>query len=150
MAHGRTVLLVSASLGTAGFLLEGRPGDWCVRTTRRGPRRIRRLGRFLRRWLGGDVPIASARYWIFALPAPGRASYIRYDRHRRVRLIRQEGWSVRYRRYTVLAGRALPDRLRLTHRGLLLKLLVDRWTIGGTREARSMRSESRRDAACPE
>jgi outer membrane biogenesis lipoprotein LolB len=150
MTHGRTVLLVTASLGAAGFLLEGRPGNWCVRTTRRGPRRIRRLGRFLRRWLGGNVPIANARYWMFAQPAPGEPSYVRYDREGHVRLVRQQGWSVRYRRYTSLDARMLPDRLRLTHRGLVLKLLVDRWTIGATREARSTRSGSRRDEACPE
>ncbi len=147
--RGRNVLLVTAPLGTAGFLLEGRPGAWCVRTTRRGPRRIRRLRRLLRRWLGGDVPIASVRYWMFATPAPGRPSYVRYDRHVRVRLLRQQGWSVRYRRYTTLVGRVLPDRVRLAHRGLLLRILINRWTIGAGRARRGARGERRGGTACP-
>lgn len=123
------VLLVTAPLGTAGFLIRGRPGEWCVRTSRRGIRRLPHLHRFLRRWIGADVPLAAAWYWLFSLPWPDLLSYVRFDREGRVRLLRQGGWTIRYRHYTTLAHRPLADRFRLEHDGLVMTIVVDRWTL---------------------
>ena len=145
----RSILLATSSFGATGFLLTGRPGDWCLRTSRHRPRRVRHLRRFLERWLGFDVPLEDVRDWLFARPVPGRPSYVRYDRRGRVSVLRQGGWSVRYRRYTSLGGRPLPERLRLEHRGFRLWIGVDRWTLGGRARAPAARGKETGPTACP-
>jgi outer membrane lipoprotein LolB len=77
----------------------------------------------LRAQLGFDPPISSIRYWVLGLPLPNPASGEGSD------------WQVTYEEYVDVALRgdvvALPRRLKVERPGTQLRLVIDRWQLGG-------------------
>ena len=77
--------------------------------------------------LGFALPIEALRYWILGIPAPDVAS------DGEGATFRQSGWSVGCSRYTAVEGlaSALPTRLELSRGATRIRVIIDRWQVGG-------------------
>jgi outer membrane lipoprotein LolB len=77
--------------------------------------------------LGFPLPLDPLRYWVLGVPAPGRpADGAGSD-------FRQDGWQVTVGEYEPVAGAPgpLPARLTLSRDTTRIRVVVDRWRIGG-------------------
>ncbi|EQD30811.1 outer membrane lipoprotein LolB [mine drainage metagenome] len=125
-----SLVLVRGPLGSGGFRLSGRPGDWVLVTARGAHVEIRHgLCPALRRWFGIPVPLESLRFWVLGLPDPRFAAEFSWTARGRVRTLLQDRWQVRLSRYVSIGGRALPTHLVLTHGATRIRVRVGRWSI---------------------
>jgi outer membrane lipoprotein LolB len=84
----------------------------------------------LRQRLGTDLPLASLRYWMLGVPAPGSEARVLLDRRPPLRVIEQSGWRVGIDEFRSVAGFSLPTRLTATTDGARIKVVVSEWSLG--------------------
>ena len=83
--------------------------------------------------LGWQVPVAGLRYWIRGLPAPSsREESRQLDVMGRLVALRQDGWKIRFERYTAVGALELPGRVVLESPPLAVRIVADQWapTVG--------------------
>ncbi len=80
---------------------------------------------------GVRMPVTGLRYWILGLPDPGKnhSSEIRLDGSGRLAHLRQRGWKVEFREYTLVNNWQLPEKLVITHDDLKVLLVVHEWRL---------------------
>jgi len=80
--------------------------------------------------LGWDLPLQGLQHWVLGRTDPG-LPVTAEERDGRDRLVRftQNGWAVAYQAYA--EDGVLPKRMTLVREGLNLRLLIDRWDLGG-------------------
>jgi len=79
--------------------------------------------------LGWRLPLSGLRYWVLAMPAPVGTFDIEHNANGQVSLLSQDGWVIRYTRYTAQTPGSLPLRLVLQREGMEIQLLIDEWEI---------------------
>lgn len=89
----------------------------------------------LLRYTGWRLPIANLDWWVLGLPIPGVTADRALDDAGRLQTLRQQGWVVRYEKYTSVDGYDLPDRLTLTRAAdtaapdMEVRLVIDHWGL---------------------
>jgi len=115
-------------LNLGGVSIQGRPGFVTLnksskRTTARSPEQL------MQQELGWYLPLSNLRYWCRGLPAPGIKSVPRYDQFGHLRLLRQQGWSISYKKYQAVSGQDLPRTIVFGHQNLRVKVVIRSWQI---------------------
>lgn len=90
----------------------------------------------LYRRLGLRLPVSGLRFWVLGLPDPG-VPVAQQDRQLdglgRLTRLRQSGWDIEFRRYAVVDGMDLPDKLFLTTQtdgtAIEVRVVVEQWRI---------------------
>lgn len=91
--------------------------------------------RLLWRLTGWRLPVAGLRFWIRGIPTPGPVRRRRLDRAGLLASLRQDGWTIRYRRYRRTPSGRLPRLLTLTHamtaapHGIVVTIRINRWDV---------------------
>ena len=75
--------------------------------------------------LGWRLPLAGMPDWVRGRAAPGVPAQTQTDGSRRLAELRQSGWLVEFLDYAGEGG--LPSRLRMSHRDMELRLVIDEW-----------------------
>jgi outer membrane lipoprotein LolB len=75
--------------------------------------------------LGWRLPLAGMPDWVRGRAAPGAPAQTQADGSRRLAELRQSGWLVEFLDYAGEGG--LPSRLRMSHRDMELRLVIDEW-----------------------
>ncbi len=83
----------------------------------------------LRSRLGAEVPARNLRYWMLGLAAPGEHSW--RDEAGGGPALDQDGWHIEYDRYVESSGVKLPARLTATSGEARVRLIIERWDLGG-------------------
>jgi outer membrane lipoprotein LolB len=80
--------------------------------------------------LGWDLPLQGLQHWVLGRPDPG-LPVAAEERDARNRLVRfsQNGWQIAYQAFA--GDGVLPQRMTLARDSLRLRLLIDRWDVGG-------------------
>jgi outer membrane lipoprotein LolB len=124
---GRYRLQVSGPLGQGAFELTGSAGRVVLRDAQGRTLAAPDAESLLLQATGWQLPLDGLRFWVRGLPAPvGDARETRDAAGRLVRLA-QEGWDIRYDRYRMLDGYALPGRLKLARNDITVRLVIDSW-----------------------
>ncbi len=76
--------------------------------------------------LGWRLQMDSLHHWILGQPAASDA-LVERDRLGRISVQYQDGWEVRYLKYSEDKADAMPSRMQLSRPGLQLTLLIDGW-----------------------
>lgn len=79
------------------------------------------------RVLGWNLPFAGLRYWIKSESSPSSAVQVERNAAGQVSLLLQDGWEIRYVKYTSDSRDALPKKLELRRDDIELTLLIDEW-----------------------
>jgi len=96
----------------------------------------------LREQMGWSVPVEGLRYWALGVPGPGEAAKEKLDGAGRLAALRQSGWDIAFLRYDNVGGLDLPGKIFLKRRGLEVRVVVDRWTLGAPLDAPQARLEA--------
>lgn len=84
----------------------------------------------LERQFGWQVPVASLRYWVTGLPAPGDEQH-QLDEFGRLSQLEQRGWSIRFLDYQ---AQQLPRKLVATRGDATVRLIITEWLVTGPQE----------------
>jgi outer membrane lipoprotein LolB len=116
-------LLITSALG-AGVARLVRTGGMIVLTTAE-PREYRGADAeaLTEEVLGFRLPVAGLTDWVRGRPTEGPRAAANYDDEGRLRLLRQDGWTIEYLEYE----RKLPSRMRLAYPGVELRLAISQW-----------------------
>lgn len=77
--------------------------------------------------LGWRLPLSGMRAWLRAAASPGSPAITDYADNGQLARLEQDGWEIRYLRYTGTPRQALPQRMQLRRAGLELTLIIDAW-----------------------
>lgn len=108
------------TLGPQGMRLEDAAGTWVEGAE---------AERLLADRLGTAVPVASLRYWVLGVPAPGQPFAGAAGGAAVPGAFEQSGWQVSVERWHTVAGLLLPARLTAGLAGARIKLAVSRWDL---------------------
>lgn len=97
----------------------------------------------LARETGWEVPLASLRWWMIGLPAPGSwATEEVVDGQGRLLYLRQDGWEIEYSAYREENGLMLPERIRVESDEVRLRIHVRSWVVGERAGAAELRDSA--------
>jgi outer membrane lipoprotein LolB len=74
-----------------------------------------------------SLPLTWLSHWIVGVPAQGAAADIQRDSRKQITMLRQDGWEIRYLRYTGVAADSLPARIVMRKDQLEITILIDEW-----------------------
>ena len=84
----------------------------------------------LQQAVGWHFPVSELAYWIRGLPAPSLlVEELLLDAENRISALSQGGWSIRYKRYTLVDGLNMPMRFDLENEQVRVRLSVREWTL---------------------
>lgn len=125
-------LLLTGPMGQGAVRLQ-RNADGVRLDTPEGPRYAQNADLLLAETLGFTIPVEQARWWVLGIGAPeeqaGPLRVRRRDEYDRPVEVEQNGWQIEWSDRRLLAGRALPRRVRLEHAETRLTLVVGAWTL---------------------
>lgn len=81
----------------------------------------------LNRYLGYDLPVASLRYWLRGILAPGAVQAQQLDRDGRLTFLTQQGWRIQFLDYGRFSGIELPTALELHRDQVEVRLVIRQW-----------------------
>lgn len=85
-------------------------------------------------YTGWQLPVAYLDWWVRGLPVPDMDAVRELDETGRLKVLRQQGWEIRYAQYTRIDRYHLPLRLTLARAPqegappMEARLVIDRWT----------------------
>lgn len=91
---------------------------------------------------GVQMPLAELRHWMLGLPAPGSEEVIKLNADGRLQTLQQSDWKVRYRRYTIVNGVILPNKIFAKQNELDVRVVIDKWELGIPNEDNPFNNES--------
>ena len=80
-----------------------------------------------------QFPVTGLRYWILGVPAPtSEPDDMQWNEQGRLQLLKQDGWRVRMKSYTQVAGYQLPQKIfldRIDDEDVDVRLVIRQWGI---------------------
>ncbi len=80
------------------------------------------------REFGWKVPVASLRFWVLGLPAPGPEQH-ELDSNGRLSRLLQNDWEIHFLDYTSHQGMVLPRKVFINNHQAEVRLVVNTWQI---------------------
>lgn len=113
----------------AGTVLINKKGN--VITFQDGPKRITATNadELLLQQTGVRLPVSNLYYWVRGLAAPGKIGAEKYDQANHLILLKQSGYTINFGNYTSTQGAELPGLIRLTGNGVMIKVIIKKWSI---------------------
>ena len=117
-------------VGTTIARLDANPGGAELVAADRKVYRSQDVESLTREILGWDLPLQGLQHWVVGRTDPG-LPVTNEERDGRNRLTRftQNGWTVAYQAYA--DDGVMPKRMTMIREALNLRLLIDRWDLGG-------------------
>ena len=119
---------ITAPLGQGSLLLEGGTSGVTLLTDEGESVTAQDPGLLLYRQFGWKVPVASLRYWVLGLPAPGDAVEA-LDEYGRLSRLQQSGWEIEFLDYEAQQGVELPRRVFVSNHQAKVRLVIGQWRI---------------------
>ncbi len=119
---------ITAPLGQGSLRLEGTPRFVQLQTSKGESAVSDDPERLLYQQLGWRVPVASLRYWVLGLPAPGAAQR-QLDSQGRLAQLQQNGWSIQFLDYRQEDGVDVPGRVFASRGDAEVRLVVGSWEL---------------------
>lgn len=78
---------------------------------------------------GIRLPVNNLYYWVRGLPAPGPVQAEHRDKYNHLVAMKQNGYTINFTKYTSVKGIDLPSMIRLEGNGVMVKVVIQNWTI---------------------
>lgn len=128
-SHYNLTFLGPLSLGRVQ--ITGAPGAITLSRSNRAPVSAKNPEQLMQQQLGWHMPISSLYYWVRGLSAPNSPAKTQFDRYDHLSQLTQEGWNIRYLKYTNVNGMDLPSLIALNSPELQLRLVIKQWQVLG-------------------
>lgn len=83
--------------------------------------------KLLQKHTGYYIPVKSLFYWIRGLPAPSTSSSKKFDGYSHLSLLRQQGWTIHYKRFTSFKNFDVPSKLVMLKGNIKVKIVINKW-----------------------
>lgn len=127
---------LSAPLSNQTWRLEGQPGSYTLTDSKGTPQHSDDAGALIYNASGWTIPMQELRFWVRGARAqPGEddknasasAADLSFDATGRLNVLKQNGWTVNYERYSDASDGALPIKLRAFKDDAQVKVVVQSW-----------------------
>lgn len=122
---------ITAPLGQGSLLLQGDATNVLLQTSEGETVSAEDPGLLLYQEFGWKVPVASLRYWVLGLPAPGEA-VTALDEYGRLSHLQQAGWEIEFLDYETQQGVELPGRVFVSNHQAKVRLVINAWQFPPT------------------
>jgi outer membrane lipoprotein LolB len=95
-------------------------------------------GALMQQELGWTLPVDGLHFWVLGVPMPAMEADLMIDSQGRLEWLEQDGWRIEFSSYQAVAGLQLARKIRLYNTSLRIRLVLDRWLINDSAEARVM------------
>lgn len=119
---------ITAPLGQGSLQLEGNAAGVRLQTSEGETAIAEDPGLLLYQQFGWKVPVASLRYWVLGLPAPGEAVET-LDDYGRLSQLEQAGWEIKFLDYETQQGVELPGRVFVNNHQAKVRLVISEWKL---------------------
>lgn len=124
--NNRYQIAISSSLNLYSVKIYGKPGKVRLQEAQKKAISARSPEILMQKRLGFSLPLSDLSYWIRGLPAPG-SNKKSFDRYGHLSHLQQQGWSVQFSNYVQLAKADVPRTLKISGRGIKIKIVVKHW-----------------------
>lgn len=124
--NGDYTIRITAPLGQGSLLLKGDAAGVILETSDGESVSAQDPTLLLYQQLGWKVPVASLRYWVLGLPAPG-AAVETVDEYGRLSHLQQSGWEIEFLDYEIQQGVELPGRVFINNHQAKVRLVIGEW-----------------------
>ncbi len=124
---------ITAPLGQGSLQLQGDATRVQLHTSDGETASATDPGQLLYQQFGWKVPVASLRYWVLGLPAPGTAVET-LDDYGRLSRLQQAGWEITFLNYQKQQGVELPGRVFVNNHQAKVRLVIGEWQLAAPRE----------------
>ena len=121
---------LSAPLSNQTWRLEGEPGNYTLTDSKGAPQTSDDARQLIYAASGWTIPMQELRYWVRgarAESATPQAAQLSFDATGRLNVLKQNGWTVNYERYSDASDGALPIKLRAFKGEAQVKVIVQSW-----------------------
>lgn len=116
-------------LGAGAVYLQGAPGQ-IVLTSSRGQRvQAQSPEQLLQQEFGWQIPVTPLFYWVRGIPAPQGYASTQFNPQGQLAQLNQKGWQINYLAYENVNGIELPQQMILREQGIVVRLIIDRWSV---------------------
>ena len=84
----------------------------------------------LAREVGWQLPLVGLQSWLKGMPIAAVATQRQFDFARRLQTLHQQGWTIQYKRYSLVDRLQLPSRIDMQRAGWTVRMVVAEWQIG--------------------
>ncbi len=128
---GETFLIsIYDPLGRTVARLSGTPGEATLHTRSGEVFQAADAERMMFEQLGWSLPVRGMSHWVLGLPAPGsEAKSLDINAKGKLSRLSQSGWDIQYTQYASFKSANMPERLRLEHDPVRIKLVIDEWDL---------------------
>ncbi|PWY57545.1 outer membrane lipoprotein LolB [Legionella qingyii] len=112
-----------------GTVLIDKKGD--IVTFQDGPKKVtsHNADELLVEQTGIRLPVNNLYYWVRGLPAPGPVQAEHRDDYNHLVQLKQNGYTINFTKYTSVKGIDLPSMIRLEGNGVMVKVVIQNWTV---------------------
>lgn len=120
---------ITTVLGSHAIYLSGVPGRVRLKQSNGEILKASSPEALIKETLGWDIPVSGLLYWIKGVPAPhdSKAEVV-YDNLSRLKLLKQNNWSIHYESYSEVNGLFFPKKMTLENGPIKIKLLFNHWS----------------------
>ena len=127
---------LSAPLSNQTWRLEGGPGNYTLTDSKGAPQHSDDARALIYAASGWTIPMQELRFWVrgaraesndATLNLPNDAPELSFDASGRLNVLKQNGWTVNYERYSDASDGALPIKLRAFKGDAQVKVIVQSW-----------------------
>lgn len=87
---------------------------------------------------GWNLPVSDLFYWIRGLPVAGIPADKHFDSFNHLTELTQDGWKIRYLRYTSVDNIDLPSKIYLENPRLNVKIIISQWYLPPSSQRRHL------------
>ena len=121
---------LSAPLSNQTWRLQGQPGSYTLTDSKGAPQQSDDARELIYAASGWTIPMQELRYWVRGARAESvnaEAAQLSFDATGRLSVLKQNGWTVNYERYSDASDGALPTKLRAFKGEAQVRVIVQSW-----------------------
>lgn len=116
-------------LGSHSVKLTGAPGHVLLETSNGKKFTATSPESLLNQQMGWQLPVSYLRYWVRGLPVPNVPAQKQFDNYNHLVVLTQQGWVIRYLRYTSINQIDVPNKIFLANPDLNVKIIINQWQL---------------------
>jgi outer membrane lipoprotein LolB len=127
--HRHYSLQLFGPLGADTFILDGKPGSVTLQDPHGKTFHASSPETLLTQQTGWHLPVSDLFYWVRGLPVPGKPAQKHFDNFNHLTVLTQDGWNIRFLRYTSIGNVDLPSKIFMVNPQLNVKLIISEWHL---------------------
>lgn len=110
-------------------VIKGKPGQVTLLNEKGQAFKDSSIESMIKKSTGWQIPMDKMRFWVRGLRYPRGDFKATFDNESRLKVLKQQGWTILYKGYSQISGYVLPKKVELVHGSVRLRLVISKWTF---------------------